>query len=351
MDAGADSGGEAGSPPSAPSFLLGADITYTQQDQAYGASYADNDAAAPILQILKSHGFNYIRLRTFVDPTQPAPNPQGGTFPAYSPDGFGDLAHTVTFGQEIKAAGLGFLLDFHYSDTWADPGKQIKPAAWVNDDLPAAVTHLHDYTLANIQTLVAAGARPDMVQIGNEITPGILLTPGTPLGPSTSDGWPQLAQLLNAGIAAVHEVDPTIAIMLHLDRGADLPSSIAFIDNALANGVVFDAFGESCYVAYQGPPSVCQATFNGLVARYPTMKLVMAEYNADPTDQMDTEIRQVNDVVFGLPNQQGLGTFFWEPTRNINASSRGIFMANGNVYSPIPACIVQYDQMKADYGL
>ena len=246
---------------------------------------------------------------------------------------------------------MGFLLDFHYSDTWADPAKQIKPAAWVNDDLPAAITHLHDYTRASVEALVAAGARPDMIQIGNEITPGILLSPGTPLGASTSIGWPQLAQLLNAGIRAVHEVDPTIAIMLHLDRGADLASSTTFIDNALANGVGFDAFGESCYVAYQGPPSVCQATLNGLVARYPTLKLVMAEYNSDPTDQTDSEIRQINDIVFGLPNHQGLGTFFWEPTRNINAASRGIFMTNGNVYSPIPACISQFDQMKVDYGL
>jgi arabinogalactan endo-1,4-beta-galactosidase len=303
------------------------------------------------LQILKSHGFNYIRLRTFVDPTQPAPNPQGGTFPAYSPDGFGDITHTAAFGQQIKAAGMGFLLDFHYSDTWADPAKQIKPAAWVNDDLPAAVAHLHDYTRASIQALVAAGARPDMVQIGNEITPGILLTPGTALGASTTAGWPQLAQLLNAGIAAVHEVDPTITVMLHLDRGADLPSSTTFIDNAIANGVAFDVFGESCYVAYQGPPSVCQNTLSGLVSRYPALKFVLAEYNADPADQTDNEIRQANDIVFGLPNHQGLGSFFWEPTRDINASSQGIFMSSANVYSPIPACMTQYDQMKVDYGL
>ncbi len=332
-------------------FVLGADITYTQEDQASGATFSDDDGTPmPILGVLKNHGFDYIRLRTFVDPTQPAPNPQGGTFPPYSPQGFGDLAHTVTFGQAIKAAGMGFLLDFHYSDTWADPGKQIKPAAWVNDELPAAVTHLHDYTLADIQALVAAGARPDMVQIGNEITPGMLLTPGTALGSSSTAGWPQLAQLLSAGIAAVHQVDPTILIMLHLDRGGDLPSSIAFLDNAAANGVAFDVFGESCYVAYQGPPSGWQTTFNGLVARYPNLKFVMAEYNSDPADPTDTELRQINDVMFGLPNRQGMGTFFWEPTRNINSANRGIFTLSGTVYSPIPDCIGQYDQMKVAYG-
>jgi arabinogalactan endo-1,4-beta-galactosidase len=347
-----------------PSFFLGADITFAQQDVAAGATYLDNGVTKPILMLLKDHGFNYIRLRTFVDPTQSAPNPAGGAFSPYSRQGFGDLAHTVSFGQEIKAAGMGFLLDFHYSDYWADPGKQIKPAAWVNDNIDAAVTHLHDYTLADIQALVAAGARPDMVQIGNEITPGILLSPGTALGPTSTAGWPQLARLLIAGIDAVHQVDPTIKIMLHLDRGGDGPSatagsaldtSISFIQNAMKNNVPFDVFGESCYIAYQGQPSGWQTTFSGLVAQFPNLKFVIAEYNADPADQTGPELRLANDIIHGLKNQQGvqvgLGTFFWEPTRNINSVNQGIFTVNGNVYSPIPACINQYDQMIVDYGL
>jgi arabinogalactan endo-1,4-beta-galactosidase len=344
-------------------FFLGADISSTQQAEANGATFADEGVAEPILTLLKNHGFNYVRLRTFVDPTQPAPNPAGGTFPPYSTQGFCDLAHTITFGQQIKAAQMGFLLDFHYSDYWADPGKQIKPAAWVNDDLPAAVTHLHDYTYGAIQALVAAGARPDMVQIGNEITPGILLSPGTPLGPRTTAGWPALAQLLNAGIQAVHQVDPTIKIMLHLDRGGDLggpdggsagealANSIDFVDNAVANGVAFDVLGESCYVTYQGPPASWQDTFDGLVAKYPTLQFVMAEYNADPADQTDDELTQANDIVFNLPNHQGVGAFFWEPTEYINQANQGMFTENGSVYSPIPACISQYDQMESDYGL
>jgi arabinogalactan endo-1,4-beta-galactosidase len=220
-----------------PVFILGADITWTQQDVAGGATYVDNGATKPILTLLKDHGFNYIRLRTFVDPTHSAPAPEGGTFAPYSTQGFGDISHTVAYAQQIKAAGMGFLLDFHYSDTWADPGKQIKPAAWAGDTLAAAVTHLHDYTKADIQALVAGGGRPDMVQLGNEITPGMLLSPGTALGPSTTSGWAQLAQLLKAGASAVHEVDPTIKIMLHIDRGGDLNSSVAFINSAIANGV------------------------------------------------------------------------------------------------------------------
>jgi arabinogalactan endo-1,4-beta-galactosidase len=351
--AGADAHGDgtvsdSGSP-ARPSFILGADITFTQQDVAGGATFADKGVTVPIVQLLKNHGFNYIRLRTFVDPTQPAPNPAGGTFAPYSLQGFADLTHTVAFGQEIKAAGMGFLLDFHYSDTWADPGKQIKPAAWANDDLPTLTTALHDYTLNAIQRLVAAGARPDMVQVGNEITPGMELTPGTAFGPTSN--WKQLAQLLNAGIGAIRQVDPTISIMLHIDKGGDLNTSVTYINNAIANGVTFDVFGESCYVAFQGQPSGWQTTFNGLAAKFPNLKFVMAEYNSDPANQTDAELRQANDIVFNLPNHRGLGTFFWEPTRHVNANNPGIFTVKGNVYTPISACIDQYDQMKAAYGL
>ena len=344
---GAESGVDSG--PTTPSFLIGADITWTQQDVAGGATYVDNGVKKPIMQLLKDHGFNAVRMRTFVDPTQSAPNPAGGTFAPYSTAGFGDITHTVAYAQEIKAAGFFFLLDFHYSDTWADPGKQVKPAAWVSDNLAEAVTQVHDYTMADIQALVAAGGRPDMVQIGNEITPGMLLSPGAELGP-TSD-WAQLAQLLKAGIQGVHDVDPTIKIMLHIDRGDDLATSESFIDSAIANGVAFDVFGESCYIAFQGPPSGWQTTFQGLVAKYPSLKFAMAEYNADPANQTDNELRQANDIVFQLPNHQGFGTFFWEPTHQPNAQNPGMFTVSSNTYTAIPACIDQYDQMKTAYGL
>jgi arabinogalactan endo-1,4-beta-galactosidase len=355
IDAGARDSGGPHTQPFNPSFMLGADITWTQQDAAGGATYVDNGTTKPILQLLADHGINFIRLRTFVDPTQPAPNPAGGTFAPYSTAGFGDITHTIAYGQQIKAAGMGFLLDFHYSDTWADPGKQVKPLAWVNDNLAAAVTHLHDYTLASIQALVAAGARPDMVQIGNEITTGILTSPGTALGPTST--WPGLAQLLNAGITAVHEVDPTIKIMIHLDRGGDLASSVAFIDNAMrANPpVVFDVFGESCYVAFQGGPAACGPVLTSLATMFPTLKLAVAEYNGDlAPNQADTEIRQANQIDFDLDmlgRQQGAGAFFWEPTRTPNAQNPGMFTVNGRVYTAIPGCLSQFDQMKLDYGL
>ncbi len=315
--------------------------------RAAGATYFDDDGSPkPILTLLVDHGFNYVRLRTFVDPTQPAPNPDGGTFAPYSTDGFGDLAHTIVFGQQIKEAGLGFLLDFHYSDYWADPAKQIKPAAWADDDAGDLATSLADYTKDAIARLVAGGARPDMVQIGNDITPGIELSPGLPVG-STSN-WPELAALLRAAISAVHAVDPTILIALHLDRCADAPASTAFIQNAMANGVSFDVFGQSCYVAYEGKPSGWQTVFGTLAGTFPNLKFMAAEYNADPAD--GTELRAINDILFGLPDHRGVGTFIWEPTRS-GAWGPGLFTVSGQKYSTVPSSIDQYDRMKSAYGL
>jgi arabinogalactan endo-1,4-beta-galactosidase len=185
-----------------------------------------------------------------------------------------------------------------------------------------------------------------MVQTGNEITPGMELSPGTAFGPISN--WPQLAQLLNAGIEGVHAVDPTIGIMLHIDRGGDTTTSLAYVKNAIANGVAFDVLGESCYVAYQGQPSAWQSTFEALASKYPNLKFAIAEYNADSSNA--TEITTANDVVFNLANHQGFGAFFWEPTHS-GAWGPGLFTESGNRYTAIKASIDQFDQMKTAFGL
>ena len=131
---------------------------------------------------------------------------------------------------------MGFLLDFHYSDNWADPGKQCVPVAWQGyttiTELSAAV---HDYTANAITQLIAGGARPDMVQVGNEITPGMLLdvcdANGQPTGPNQVTGstssWSNLGALLKAGVKGVKDVDTGIKIMLHIDQGGDKPTEAA----------------------------------------------------------------------------------------------------------------------------
>jgi arabinogalactan endo-1,4-beta-galactosidase len=351
----AGAAGEAGA--SSTLYMIGADITSVQAAEARGASYSDG-TKQDILQLLKSHGFNYIRLRTFVDPK---------AADGYDKqNGYADLAHTIRFGQRIKTAGLGFLLDFHYSDNWADPGKQCVPVAWQQyrslAELAAAV---HDYTKDAIAQLVAGGARPDMVQIGNEITPGLLLhvcdANGQPTGNNaitgSSSNWSNLGALLKAGVQGVKDVDAGIKIMLHIDRGGDkggfsgdaLNTSTNFIVNAQKQGVAFDVFGESCYQSYQGDPKSAantQAdwakTFGGLATKFPKLQFVAAEYG--PMQ------REINDVLFGLAAQQGAGTFNWEPSQQGDWNTgHALFTAAGNTFTAT-ADLSLYDAMKAAYA-
>jgi len=317
------------------SYLIGADVT----DQETQPDATRNN----LLTLMQSHGFNAIRLRTFVDPKAADGYDQT--------NGYDDITHTVAFGKQIKDAGMALLVDFHYSDNWADPGKQCVPVAWQSyttiSDLASA---LHDYTRDAITKLVAGGARPDMVQIGNEITPGMLLhrcdSTGHPTGNNPVTGsvnnWTNLGALLKAGSDAVKEVDPTIAVSLHIDQGDGLSTSKSFITNAQKQGVVFEAFGESCYTMYQGQPSVWQATFDGLSSSFPTLKLFIAEYG--PAQ------REANDIIYGLANDQGIGTFNWEPTTQGDWNTgHDLLRRSGSTYTAQPD-LALYDQMKTDYA-
>jgi len=337
-----------------PSFFFGADIT--DQEPAPAAAIAN------LLMQMKAHGFNFVRLRTFVDPR--AADGYDKT------NGFDDIAHTVAFGKVIKDAGMGLLVDFHMSDNWADPGKQCVPVAWQTLTTIASLSSaLHDYTKSAIMALIAGGARPDMVQIGNETTPGMLLhvcnaqgqpTGSAPIqGAASTAGWPNLGMLLKAGVAAVKEVDPGILVSFHIDRGNDFAASKNWIDNAIKQGAVFDAFGESCYQQYQGNPADPVATkagwtstFTQLVTTYPNLRFFAAEYG--PME------RDINDVVFGLPGNKGMGTFDWEPTTGgswnaaqpsdpAGTTTHALFRRNGNTYTAL-ADLPLYTQMMMDYA-
>jgi arabinogalactan endo-1,4-beta-galactosidase len=319
-------------------YIVGADISWVQQREAAGTRYSDNGTPKDILEILKSHGFNYIRLRVFNDPTKATPRDR-----PYSPQGFCDLPHTIAMAKRVKAAGMGFLIDFHYSDAWADPQKQYSPSAWANipaEELPKAI---RQWTRSAVQQMTDAGVQPDMVQIGNEITPGMMMDKG-----GTVNNWPVLASFLKAGIAGVRDVSPQIIVMLHLDRGGDLTfdgtlgganrTTHAWIDNALAQSVEFDILGLSCYQRWQGPPAGWKANFADLAAHYPKLKFVIAECDAQALD--------TNDVMKSLPENRGLGTFIWEPEAN-NANQQ-LFDTRGAV---IPARMEAYDQVVGKYGL
>lgn len=200
--------------------------------------------------------------------------------------------------KRVKAAGMKLLLDFHYSDTWADPGKQYKPSAWKGADFTMLKDSVYNFTKTVIEALKAQGTTPDMVQVGNEINHGIIWPDGEVRNMN------QLAQLLNAGTAAVKTVDPTIIMLLHVALGGQNAESVFFIDNMLARGVQFDVIGLSYYPKWHGTIDELQDNMNNLSRRY-HKELVVVEYSAKK--------EEVNKVAFNVTDGKGKGAFIWEP--------------------------------------
>ena len=302
--------------PRTQAFIIGADISWIDQDETNGAKYYDNGVQKDIFQIFKEHKFNCIRLRIFV-------NPELGDYGVQ----FCDSAHTLKMAQRIYGAGMKFMLDFHYSDDWADPGNQSCPHAWSGQDLTQKSQTLYTYTKNILTALKNQGTLPHYVQVGNEIDNGI----------AGETSWPNRGALLKAGIKAVKEVDSTIQAVLHIAKGGDTSGSKWWIDNVLGQDVVFDILGQSCYIEFQGQPPGWNANFLYLAARYPRMRFMIAEYS-----QMK---RDANDIVFGLPGERGVGTFIWEPTR----WRETLFDRSGNNYST-NAYMDLYPAMSKDYG-
>jgi arabinogalactan endo-1,4-beta-galactosidase len=292
-------------------FILGADVSWVQEEEDLGTVYVDDGVEKDILEILQSHGFNAVRLRLFNDPSSPCRASAYGDETCGYQFEFGtrsepycDLDHTLQMAGRVKAAGMGLLVDFHLSDTWADPGDQNKPLAWEAlsfDDLTLA---LEAWTRDSISALVAASAVPDLVQIGNEITPGILFPDGSS---SATGNFPRFAALLKAGIRGVKSVDPDIRILLHIEKADSYATSDWWLSNALDHGVEFDILGQSCFTEWHGPPAGWASTFAQLAAKYPNLDFLIAEYSQ--------EKRAANDIMWNLPDGRGLGTFVWEPTR------------------------------------
>lgn len=270
--------------------ILGADISFLPQLEARGIKFSDNGVQRDVFEILKDHGFNYIRLRLFVDPA----NDSG-----YSPGkGFCDLPHTLEMAKRIRNAGMKFLLDFHYSDTWADPGKQFKPESWRDLDFKDLAKKVFDYTTDVLQTLKAQHTLPDMVQCGNEINHGILWPTGN------VQHLDSLAILLNAGIAAVKKVNPGIITLVHVALGGQNSESEFFLDNMINRGVSFDVIGESYYPKWHGTLEDLKNNLTVLHEKY-HKPVIVAEYS-----QLKKE---VNRIAFSIPGNKMEGTFIWEP--------------------------------------
>jgi arabinogalactan endo-1,4-beta-galactosidase len=285
-------------------FVKGADVGWLAQMEATGYKfYNDQGVEEDCFKILKDHGINTIRLRTWVKPSN------------HRASGHNSKDETVAMAVRARRWGMRIMIDFHYSDSWADPAKQQKPAAWEGHDFAGLLKDVYDYTFDVMQALKAAGVSPEWVQVGNE-TPGGMLYPEGSVA-----NWPQLAQLINRGHDAVKAVSPGSLVILHLDRGNDAARFRNWFDNARANGARYDMIGLSYYPWWlPGKPDYTQSigdlgrNMNALAARYGKPVMVVEVGGEDrQADNTYAMLVAVQRTVKAVPNGQGKGLIYWEP--------------------------------------
>jgi arabinogalactan endo-1,4-beta-galactosidase len=293
-------------------FAKGADVSWVTQMEAAGYKFYDkNGSQQDLFVLLKSLGLNSIRLRVWVNPA----------------DGWCNTADVVAKALRAKAASMKIMIDFHYSDSWADPGKQPKPAAWAALDFAALTTMVHDYTVNVMNTLKTNGITPDWVQVGNETNDGMLWEDGR-----ASKSMANFAALIKAGYAAVKSVSSTTKVIVHISNGYDNGLFRWMFDGLKANGAQWDIIGMSLYPStsnWADYDSKCLANINDMVSRYSTPCMVVEV--GMPASSPEASRSFLTDIITKVNSaSNGLGVFYWEPEAyNWQGYGLGAFDNNG----------------------
>ena len=301
--------------------IVGADVSFLLSMEGKGIVFKDAGVSKPGLQILKDHGYNWVRLRLFKDPVT-LPN---------------NLRYTIVAAKDAQALGFKVLLDLHYADDWADPAHEPTPVAWkslAHADLQKAV---FAYTRDVIKSFKANGVMPDMVQVGNEVTSGMMWPDG-----KLPDRWDQFAELVSAGILGIDAGRGASArpqIMIHIDQGGNSETTQWFFDNLTRRGVAFDVIGQSYYPWWQGSLDGLRGNLRFMADRYKKPIIVVETaydwktgeafhgkppYPETPEGQRDFLIA-VRKAVAETPYELGLGFFYWEPMAEGAIARRGMF--------------------------
>lgn len=243
--------------------IVGTDLSLLNYYERQGTIYQSNSEPVNVLQMLKGMGINCIRLRLF---TSSAAQAQADPY-----DYINNLTYTVPLAQQVKTNGLQFLLDLHYSDTWAGRGKQVTPSTWTNLTFTQLLLEVRDYSSNTIAAFKSAGAMPDFVQVGNEIDGGILWPYGEVDGNhDTPAQWAQLGKLLDAGIQGIKDACGTNMpkIVIHIAQGQNWGFTKSFFDKLVRQQVPFDIIGETYYPVYDEPLCDLSNCFSNTVQRY-----------------------------------------------------------------------------------
>ncbi len=306
-------------------FMIGADVSSLQAMEDYGAKYYDFDGKEKdALELLKIHGVNYIRLRIWNEPET-----------SFDRGDYCSLENTVSVAKRVKKLGMKLLLDFHYSDSWADWQNQKIPKAWEGQNMTELSKSVYQYTRRVLEVLYKEGAYPDMVQIGNEIGSGLLWNCG-----SFFDAPQNVAVLLNSGIDAVQEADTKgerAEIMLHIESGGNTEKTEEFFTVLEANGLKeYDIIGLSYYPYWAGEYPKLMRNMRNIREKFSknvvvvetafpytdeshdttpnvvTGEVTKREMGLEPSEQNQ---RKVTEEIIQMVHKEenGYGVFYWEP--------------------------------------
>ena len=249
-------------------FVKGMDLSTLLEMERCGAKYYDHGQEMDILDIMKKYDVDTIRLRLWNDPKSESGEPYGA--------GNNDLAETIAIGKRVTDAGLGVLLNFHYSDFWADPGKQIKPKAWASYGVEELEKAVYNFTKDSLKKVLDAGVNVTMIQVGNELSNGLLWPEGQ------LPNYDNVAKFVSAGIRACREVKADIPLMIHLDNGGNNALYRDWFDHYIERGEDFDYIGLSYYPFWHGTLQMLEDNMNDIAVRY-GKKLIVAEVSMGHT--------------------------------------------------------------------
>ena len=283
--------------PPASAFAKGADISWVTEMEASGRKFYNGAGTeTELISLLKGIGMNAIRLRVWVNPE----------------NGYNNQADVVAKAVRAKNLGMRLMIDFHYSDTWADPGKQGKPAAWVALDFPGLISAMATHTTSVLNALKAAGVNPEWVCVGNETNDGMLWPDG-----KASVSMASFAQLINAGYEASKAVFPSAKVIVHISNGFDNSLFRWMFDGLKSNGAKWDVTGMSLYPTpanWSNLTTQCLANMNDMITRYGKEVMVCeVGMSWDEAPASKAFLSDIISKVQSLPGNKGLGVFYWEP--------------------------------------
>lgn len=268
--------------------LLGGDISVLPSYLKNGAVYRDScGTAVEPLAFFREQGWNAMRVRLFVEPgNAPGDHKDEGVCQ--------DLPYVLDLCKAIRRAGFQVMLDFHYSDTWADPGKQFTPKSWEGAGATTLADSVYAYTARVLRAMKAHGVSPELIQVGNEITFGMLWPTGR-VDPMEEDNWDVLTGMLRSGCRACREECPQAKIIIHTERAGEWEMTKNYYQRLATHAVDYDVIGLSYYPMWHKDIPNLGRTLDSLAVCFPTKEVMIVEAAAYYSHENDRWVQGEDD--------------------------------------------------------